>query len=659
MGKSFTAELKMLGVVYDWAQTAPIENLTNAIIEVKERSLLTVGSGGSLTAAHFMTKLHEEFTGQISKHVTPMELVSSHVSRSCGIVLITAGGDNPDILDACRRMVDREPRSLLVLCAAQETPILQLAERFRWIEVIDYTLPSGKDGFLATNSLLAFSVLLTRAYSRAFEAGLQLPSELPSKWNSANLSHVLGESEKGEILRVLKRPTFSVLYEGWGHSAALDMESKFTEAALANVQIADYRNFAHGRHHWLAKRATDTGIIAIVTPACDELADRTLELIPHDIPLARISTRYSGPIGTIDLLASVIGITRIAGEAINIDPGRPGVPLFGRKIYHIGLRSYRPGRAMSTAHSSQHKVWRERKFDTVQPLSRYELLGNSFQHALTSYLHKISRALFAALVCDYDGTLCTSAERFGVPSEDVVAECARLLRSGIVLGIATGRGKSVREALRDRLPQELWSRVIVGYYNGGDIARLDEEAPNCNRPIDAEIQVFYRLASGDALLSLISKFEVRPAQITIEPLPPFSLGLVHTVVLELVRSFGGKQPRVFCSGHSVDVLAPWVSKRNVIESIRTQLETDGSSGHILCIGDKGTWCGNDFDLLSEEYALSVDECPFKSTTGWNLAPRGHRGVQATLDYLRALVFEGNKARLDLRKLRSKHERRIS
>ena len=99
MGERFAAELQRLGAIYRWARAAPVENLTAAIIERKDRSLLAVGSGGSLTVAHFMTRLHEEFTGQISKHLTPMELISSSIRHDSDVVLITARGDNKDILD--------------------------------------------------------------------------------------------------------------------------------------------------------------------------------------------------------------------------------------------------------------------------------------------------------------------------------------------------------------------------------------------------------------------------------------------------------------------------------------------------------------------------------------------------------------------------------
>lgn len=429
------------------------------------------------------------------------------------------------------------------------------------------------------------------------------------------------------------------------------MESKFTEAALGNVQIADYRNFAHGRHHWLAKRGSETGIVAMVTPECEELANKTLALIPRDIPVIRISTKHPGPIGTITLLISVLYMTGIAGEAANIDPGHPGVPQFGRKIYHIGLKKYQPERIMLKPYASVREVWLERKFGDLRCLMQTKSLEGSLEKALTEYLQKIRKAHFAAIVCDYDGTLCSPDERFDVPSAEIIAECIRLLRTGMAIGIATGRGKSVRESLRRCFPKDLWPRIIIGYYNGADISRLSEEAPNPGKPIKTEIQAFCTLAERHVLLQHISKLEPRFSQVTIEPLSPFPLSLVHTAVLELVQGLEHSQLKVFCSEHSVDVLTRTGSKKEVVKYVEEQIQAQGSDGEVLCIGDKGTWCGNDFELLSEDYALSVNECPLNPSKGWNLASRGHRGVQATLDYLRALVAKDGQIRLDLHKLR--------
>ena len=57
------------------------------------------------------------------------------------------------------------------------------------------------------------------------------------------------------------RPTTLVLHGPSTRIGAVDLESKFTEAALGHLQLADYRNFAHGRHNWLAKRGETSSVL--------------------------------------------------------------------------------------------------------------------------------------------------------------------------------------------------------------------------------------------------------------------------------------------------------------------------------------------------------------------------------------------------------------
>src|SRR5436309_5683347 len=90
------------------------------------------------------------------------------------------------------------------------------------------------------------------------------------------------------------RQHFIVLYGPSLEAAASDLESKFTEAALGSLQMADYRNFAHGRHHWLAKKGPSTAVLALATQADSDLADKTLRLLPENIPVARIDIPQKG-----------------------------------------------------------------------------------------------------------------------------------------------------------------------------------------------------------------------------------------------------------------------------------------------------------------------------------------------------------------------------
>src|SRR5258708_409045 len=115
----------------------------------------------------------------------------------------------------------------------------------------------------------------------------------------------------------------------------MDLESRFTEAALGPTLLADYRNFAHGRHHWLAEHGSTTGVLAFVTTEVRDVADRTLRLLPSDVPIVRVEIEGTRVRASIAALIVSMYVAGFAGKVRNIDPGRPGVPLFGRRLYHL------------------------------------------------------------------------------------------------------------------------------------------------------------------------------------------------------------------------------------------------------------------------------------------------------------------------------------
>ena len=124
-------------------------------------------------------------------------------------------------------------------------------------------------------------------------------------------------------------------------------------------------------------------------------------------------------------------------------------------------------------------------------------------------------------------------------------------------------------------------------------------------------------------------------QITVEPKTGTSESVTWDVVQQIVHAWDLPGVTVVRSSHSIDVLAPGVSKRTLVGQVR-ELVGEAETTAVLCIGDRGRWPGNDFALLQEPCSLSVDEVSPDPNTCWNLAPAGHRGVQATRDYLAAI-----------------------
>jgi fructoselysine-6-P-deglycase FrlB-like protein len=281
--------------------------------------LRAIGSGGSLTAAYALTGFHQRFTGRLAAVATPLEAIDEPVDRGVATRLLSTGGGNVDILAAAEALILREPRQIGVLCGRSESPLAELCRAHPFVDLLLYSPPAGKDGFLATNSLLAFTILLARAHAAEYGG--------EGEWEDATRRlHALMNGSDGTVsdwetaTRLLwERPTTLVLHGPAARVGALDLESKFTEAALGNLQVADYRNFAHGRHHWLAKRGDTSPVLAFITAADHVLADRTLALIPREVPRGRIALEGDPTTAVIASLVAALWITGWAGSARHLE----------------------------------------------------------------------------------------------------------------------------------------------------------------------------------------------------------------------------------------------------------------------------------------------------------------------------------------------------
>lgn len=108
---------------------------------------------------------------------------------------------------------------------------------------------------------------------------------------------------------------------------------------MGTVQLADYRNFGHGRHHWFDKRGQNSCMVAIVTEYERKLAEKTIANMPNNIPVIYVCTTFQNHLATLDLLIKSFYLVRDLGLARGIDPGRPGVPDYGSKLYNLNYIS--------------------------------------------------------------------------------------------------------------------------------------------------------------------------------------------------------------------------------------------------------------------------------------------------------------------------------
>ena len=631
MAKPYAMEIQKLAETFAWATTIDINPLRRVVRTGCFSPLIAIGSGGSLTAAHALTSLHQRLTGRIATVVTPLEVAADQLENSVATWLLSAGGGNVDILSAAKLLIAREPSQIAVLCGKKDSPLTELCQKHPFVDLMIYPPPAGKDGFLATNSLLGFVSLLARAYTLEFAE---------AEWTDAvKLISLLVHEDSFTVATwekliapLWERSTTLILHGPSTRIGAIDLESKFTEAALGNVQLADYRNFAHGRHHWLAKRGETSAVLAFVSDQDRQLADRTLALIPTNIPQARVE--FSGTRTAVGLgsLVAALRITGWAGIVRGIDPGRPGVPDFGRKLYHLPLPRH-SDMVRGKPLSDHDAIAISRKAGL--PVARLVALGEMkrWKASLDDFRNRLLSTSFTGIVMDYDGTLVDTRYRFDLVQEDLTRQLIRLIESGVYLAIATGRGVSVRRDLRASVPKPLWSRVLVGYYNGAEIATLDnDEVPDGS---DGTCELLAPIATAlrtQPELADVAQQTNRRFQITLEAKRMMPENRLWDLAHQVLLSTASANASITRSSHSIDILAPGVSKLNVL----AHLCASHDDARILTIGDRGRWPGNDYELLKDEFALTVDEASVDPMTCWNLAPGGQRGVAATLNYLSAL-----------------------
>ena len=640
MARSYAGEMARLAETFAWAEEVDLRPLQQAIRFAGLSPLRVIGSGGSLTGAHALAGLHQRYTGHLAAVATPLEAVDEPLDATVASWLLSAGGSNADIMAAAKTLILREPRQIGVLCGRETSPLAELCRQHPFVDLLLYPPPAGKDGFLATNSLLGFTALLTRAYAAEFGSD--------DEWRDAvdHLKPLITDAtaalEMWEAVTVplWTRSTTLVLHSPSTRIGAIDLESKFTEAALGHLQLADYRNFAHGRHHWLAKRSETSAVLAFISSADRALAERTLDLIPADVPQARLVFDGGSNAVALASLLAALRITEWAGRTRCIDPGRPGVPEFGRKLYN--LRFPRPRRvAESSCLTPREAAAIARKAGCAPgSLAAEDALGR-WRNALAAFLTRLRAARFAGIVLDYDGTIVDTRRRSEPLDPEMASELARLSEAGIHIGIATGRGASVGYDLRKRLPRVFWPRVLVGYYNGAEVAPLDDDgAPDGTKRVRTFLRPLVDALHRQPELSKFTCQEERPFQITLEATRVRSESWLWELTHQAILTTGIHGVDVTRSSHSVDIVAASMSKLNVVRRLRESVGDEP----ILAIGDRGRWPGNDHELLSEPFALGVDEINTDPTTCWHLGEPGQRGPIVTLDYLSALEAQDGRLR---------------
>lgn len=632
MGKPFKSELLSLNDTHKWVVKLDLNALIKSASRLKS-PIYFVGSGGSLSACYFGVELVEK-KGLFAKAVTPLELYSlRNTIKNASVIFISASGKNSDILFAFKTAIEFEAKKIISICMQKESKLALLSKKYTISDIFEYSLPVGKDGFLATNSLISYYSILYKVFDN--NKIRNLSSSIFTKSNSISTF----------VKSIDINTTITVLYNGWSKSVAYDIESKSVESALYPILLSDYRNFGHGRHHWFAKKTKSAAVIALATPEDNFLAHKTISAIPSSIPKLILETKKRGAIGALELLVKSFYLVDSFGEAFGIDPGRPGVPEFGRKLYNLKYATALKKEILNDGltNNARNAILRKVK-KPISIISKEQI--SDWLKSYNNFIKKLNKGNFGAIVFDYDGTICSDKRKYDGPDLKMATKLEEVLNKGFCIGVVTGRGKSVRKDFQNILPKEYWDQVLIGYYNGSEFGMLNNDnLPNLNLK---QNQILERLSEK---LFKNNELEIdcalRPNQLTIEFRDNQNILDVKERVIHILKSSGYNTIQILESSHSVDIIPSDVSKNNILKPLKELLKNKQLSTDLLCIGDRGKWPGNDFDLLNTEFSLSVLEVSNSKDSCWNLAPLGITHTDATIYYLNRLKFESSKMKIKI------------
>lgn len=614
MGKPFSQELDRIGQTLAWCDSLGLTHASEAFGRDGKTLLACIGSGGSSSAAQFAARLAQQARGQHAIALTPLEYVQRLDTLGAHDALVlSAEGKNSDVRMAAAVALDNAQHTCALTFRA-DSPLVELLAESARSHLVAAEAPWDKDGYLATNSLIAMQVLLARAVTGAGAGTLDIARTLAmfAAYRQKLVTHASVTAVAG-CTRLL------ALHGAGAEIAAIDLESKFAESAFATVQCADLRQFAHGRHIQLAPGCPPIPVVALICEDELDLWVATRRHLPSTTPVLECVLPRGFSQSTLQGLLFVFALVEAVGRLLGADPGEPQVPLFARHIHALEAARFLP---------------RGRRYGNpkIALLRRCGTTWSSIGAQCDAYLDRLAQASIRGLVLDFDGTCCETPLRLKGMDGEVAAELQRLLDAGMGVAFASGRGDSLYDDLKARLSSTNWPQVLLGCHSGSTHVRLSEDWHET-----AASAEFAALADEFAQRGVHEargyKLRAKAGQFTIECQDASLTSEAFLAASELAGARPGW--RAFRSSHSVDVLTEDTGKSLVVDWLSQELGADAQT-QLLRIGDRGEVHGNDGELLGAGLSLSVDGVSADAHACWVFGDCSANASQRALAYLRAL-----------------------
>jgi hypothetical protein len=330
MDRSYQDELQTLYETYrvasQWRSYLPIDSHN----KVARGPGLFIGAGGSLVVAQLGAQLHEALTGCLARALSPIEYLTSSIQVSGPIVIISDSVSHPDIIYALHRALKEYPSQVLLLTNRSADQIAGLLGD-QPILVISCPRP-GRDGYLATNSVLSLSLGLIGLYTLENLPPMHVLSTWLRRWIEIDAEH--------EDSIYLDTDQLLCVYTPDLRPAAMDLETRLAESGLGIVQLVDIRNIGHGRHVGMVRRSAQQGILMLASESWYDLTQATANLLPKAFEVKLWLSDALWPYSCLEMLIASFGFLGIRARHHQCDPGNPLVEDFGKQLFTLNLEDF-------------------------------------------------------------------------------------------------------------------------------------------------------------------------------------------------------------------------------------------------------------------------------------------------------------------------------
>lgn len=276
-----------------------------------------------MSAAIFGEEILLKLGGIPSKAITPFHLENmKFFDQGTPVCILSYGGSNTDIVKgAAFRLARAKISNCLIFCGDKESDLARIANRMNWHFML---LPAQERGFVSTVGMLAMISSLISIF---------VPDEIIDKASKTfeyeNLNGLLVQASKlateqsNYIFANERNPHLVCVASGWGLPALTDFESKITEGGVCTIEIAEMKNFTHGRYINTFSYRKNRIMIIFQSPEDKELSQFLVKKFNRYVPVIVVKTEKNGIGGALELMVKGLFLAGKLGEKKGIDISKP------------------------------------------------------------------------------------------------------------------------------------------------------------------------------------------------------------------------------------------------------------------------------------------------------------------------------------------------